>query len=286
MTLNNYGYSPHPLAEYLGWVYSLLSTPTAAGGAPTKPVLVSITASTPTILEEMLVEVQDLRTRLRRAHQAHPSVPGAPDPSTLIGVELNTSCPNIKDSSPPAYNFPLLLPLLDTLASAYFSDTSLTIGLKLPPYLYETRFQEVVRSLGTYSRLRGTAEGTEASVNPFAYLECTNTLGNALFFADQVVAPGPRPEGSLFALATPLGGLAGEAIHALALGNVYSFAKMLAAQSDPAMQRMLIIGAGGVTSPEAAQRMLHAGAKVIACATLIGREGVNGFQRFASVFSA
>lgn len=223
-----------------------------------------------------MVEVQDLRSRLRHAHRAHPLSPDAPDPSTLIGVELNTSCPNIPDSSPPAYNFPLLLPLLDALSSAYFTDSTLTIGLKLPPYLYATRFQEVVRSLATYSRLRPSTDGSEVSVNPFAYLECTNTLGNSLLFADQVVAPGARAEP--FALASPLGGLGGQALHSLALGNVYSFAQLLAMHPDSAMQGIAVIGAGGVTSLAAVDRMHRAGAKLVACATLLGQEGIKAFE--------
>ena len=233
----------------------------------------------------MLVELQDLRTRLHRAHQKHPSVPGAPDPSTLVGIELNTSCPNIKDTSPPAYNFTLLMPLLDTLSSAYFSDPTLTIGLKLPPYLYSMRFQEVVRSLATYSRMKPGPDGADVSVNPFSYLECTNTIGNSLLFGDQVVPAPQRADGSPFALATPLGGLGGEAVHALALGNVFSFSQLLAAHSDPAMQKMVVIGVGGVTSAEAVSRMLRAGAKVIACATLLGREGVKGFERLSQAAS-
>ena len=289
-TLNSYGYSPHPLTEYLSWVYALLTTPTAAGTAPHKPILVSITASTPTILEEMLVEIQDLRSRLHRAHQQRPVLPGAVDPATLIGVELNTSCPNIKDTTPAAYNFPLLTPLLDTLSSAFYADPTLTIGLKLPPYVYATRFQEVVRSISTYSRVRpapGTDGTQAASVNPFAYLECTNTLGNSLFFADQVVSTAPSAqingEASTFALPSPLGGLGGDAIHSLALGNVFSFAQLLNAHPDPAVSRIVIIGAGGVSSPEGLERMKKAGAKIVACATLLGRVGVKGFEYLSQV---
>ena len=212
------------------------------------------------------------------------------DPATLIGVELNTSCPNIKDTTPAAYNFPLLTPLLDTLSSAFYADPTLTIGLKLPPYLYATRFQEVVRSISTYSRVRpapGTDGTQAASVNPFAYLECTNTLGNSLFFADQVVSTAPSAqingEASTFALPSPLGGLGGDAIHSLSLGNVFSFAQLLNAHPDPAVSRIVIIGAGGVSSPEGLERMKKAGAKVVACATLLGRVGIKGFEYLSEV---
>jgi dihydroorotate dehydrogenase (fumarate) len=83
-----------------------------------------------------------------------------------------------------------------------------------------------------------------------------------------------------FALSTVLGGLAGEALHPLALGNVYRFSqslKGLKKDHSPA-SRIKIIGVGGVTSKEARERMIKAGADVVACATLFGREGVKAFE--------
>ena len=161
-TVNSYGYSPYPLSNYLDWVYTLLTTPMLDGSPPTKPIIISITASTPTVLAEMVENIQGLRSKLRASYSASalggfsPSsssrtkrnssgtissshaptafVP-AMDPATLVGIELNTSCPNIKDAPPPSYTFQFLLPYLDVLSSAFHSDPSLTIGLKLPPYL-------------------------------------------------------------------------------------------------------------------------------------------------------
>ncbi|CDO70935.1 hypothetical protein BN946_scf184829.g44 [Trametes cinnabarina] len=175
-SVNSYGYSPHPLSSYLDWVYTLLTTPCLDGSLPTKPVIMSITASTPTVLAQMVDDIQTLRKRLRIAYASSASlgefIPPSPsranrtsagtsaahafvptvDPATLVGIELNTSCPNIKDSPPPSYTFALLLPLLDVLSSAFYNDPSLTIGLKLPPYLYTTRFTEAVRYIHTKRR--------------------------------------------------------------------------------------------------------------------------------------
>ena len=373
-SINSYGYSPHPLSKYLEWVYDILTTPMLDGSPPTKPVIISITASTPTVLTEMVENIQTLRKKLRTSYSASvfgdfaPSSPGlgkrsspgasssthtptafvpAMDPAALVGIELNTSCPNIKDAPPPSYNFQFLLPHLDVLSSAFYSDPSLTIGLKLPPYLYQTRFVEVLRFVHTYTREVRTAtfvkgsghhpaypnEHVSRSLNPFAYLACTNTLGNCLLFAEDSLpspfetstdsevpspdsmdtdepapsarfpspSPSPSPPSpsssgstppphpppspstvpSPFALPTPLGGLGGEALHPIALGNVYSFARLLAAHPDPAMRRIRIIGIGGVTSADAAARMRQAGASVVGCATLLGREGVRAFEILA-----
>ncbi|OSD05792.1 hypothetical protein PYCCODRAFT_1176892 [Trametes coccinea BRFM310] len=361
-SVNSYGYSPHPLSNYLDWVYTLLTTPCLDGSPPVKPVIISITASTPTVLAQMVEDIQSLRKRLRTTYSAslNPSSPihsnrsstnasssqaawvSTIDPATLVGIELNTSCPNIKDAPPPSYTFPLLLPLLDVLSSAFYADPSLTIGLKLPPYLYTTRFAEAIRFIHTYTRelrpavfLNGNShQPTEAdgsairSLNPFAYLACTNTLGSCLLFAEQAFydprdpargtdassadmatddldAAGPSPSPSPpspasstsstpppqppspslmpspFALPPALGGLGGECLHPIALGNVYTFARMLATHPDPAIRRIRVIGIGGVTSHAAAARMRAAGASVVGCATLLGREGVRAFEIIA-----
>ncbi|KAH9927452.1 uncharacterized protein BXZ73DRAFT_90728 [Epithele typhae] len=182
-TVNSYGYSPHPLSSYLDWVFTLLTTPMLDGSPPTKPVIISITASTPTVLAEM----------------------------------LNTSCPNIKEAPPPAYTFPFLLPHLDALSSAFYADPTLTIGLKLPPYLYQTRFHEVIRHIHSYTRdirpLRSTPPPAPAS-------------------------PSPAPSASPFALPPALGGLGGDALHPLALGTAAAAARMRArARASSAARR-------------------------------------------------
>lgn len=282
-SLNSYGYSPHPLSTYLTWVRTLLTSPTLSGSPPTKPIIISITATTPTVLGEMLALIEETRQNLRTSYAAaYPGVIHSEegwDPATLVAVELNTSCPNIRGAPPPAYSIPMLLPFLDILSDAYRADPSLAIGLKLPPYLYSTRFGEVVRYLATYT-YESDRNGTER--NPFAYIASTNTLGNSLLYADQVSNPSQAGDSSAsgppFALPTPLGGLAGAALHSLALGNVYSFSRTLANQSSPVVRAIKIVGIGGVTDRAAVERMKAAGASVVACATIFGREGVRAFE--------
>lgn len=187
-----------------------------------------------------------------------------------LAIELNTSCPNIRDSSPSGYAFDHLKPLLRVLANAHAEDTSLTIGLKLPPYVYREQFVEPLQVLSELS-----------SQSFIAFLTCCNTLGSSLLFPDQLIAAttdGP------FAVPTALGGLSGESVHPLALGNVFTFAQLLRGPEAryASLSKVRIIGVGGVTSKEAAERMRKAGADVVACATYYGKEGVRAFECLSS----
>ncbi|KAH8120681.1 FMN-linked oxidoreductase [Phellopilus nigrolimitatus] len=276
-SVNSYGYSPHPLSQYLSWVEKLLR-----GKSSSKPVIISITSSKPPELVKIVEAIQQLRQRLGDAGSE----------TSRIGIELNTSCPNIDHAPPPSYTPDALSPLLAVLAMSFWSDRTLTIGLKLPPYTYATQFTDVLRVIAGLSRDIG-----DARFNPIAFLTCTNTLGSSLLFGEQTLGattsalPAPiNGEGgggtmaaqSPFALPTPLGGLAGEALHALALGNVYTFAQLLSKSGDPALQRIALVGVGGVTCSAAVARMHRAGAQVVGCATLLGREGVRAFEMLST----
>ncbi|KAG1749619.1 uncharacterized protein EDB91DRAFT_1244240 [Suillus paluster] len=254
-SLNSYGYSPHPLHAYLAWIREFLGE-----GPSVKPFIISITESSAERLFEMLVMIQHFRA-------------SNPTWRSRIAVEFNSSCPNIKGHPPPSYHLPSLKPFLDAFAKAFQDDSTLTIGLKLPPYIIATQFRDVVECISSY-----TCTDSGKPTNPFAFFTCTNTLGNSLVFADQTPTPDAHADISAFAVPPGLGGLAGEAIHALSLGNVYTFSRLLAESDDPALREIVIIGAGGVTSPEAVQRMNRAGAKIVGCATLLGKEGVKAFE--------
>jgi len=277
-SLNSYGYSPHPLREYTEWTYGLLTSPSSSGTPPTKPIIISITESSPLLLAEMLQEIQNLRHRLKSFHSVRQeSELHLLDPSTLVAVELNTSCPNIPNHPPPSYDPPALVPLLEVLTSAFESDPTLTIGLKLPPYTYSAQFKSILDAIAALSRDISIPSLNLHRVNPIAYLACTNTLGSSFLFAGQ--AKGLDPSNPLSpALPTPFGGLAGEAIHALSLGNVLTFSQLLKTHYDSAIRRIVIIGIGGVTSAGAVARMQQAGACVVGCATFLGQRGVKAFK--------
>jgi dihydroorotate dehydrogenase (fumarate) len=246
------------LATYLTWVQSIiLADPTSS-----KPFIISITASSPSSLARMLDAIQTTRSTFTTAALRN-----------RIFVELNTSCPNIEHSPPPSYNFLSLASTLTNLTEYFREDPTLTIGLKLPPYVYEAQFEQVV--LGVSSLSFTTSTG--ATLNPIAFFTSTNTLGSSLLFADQTTASTTRE----FAVPTTLGGLAGDPIHPLSLGNVHTFTRLLAESTDDAVRRIVVIGVGGVTTPEAVARMRKAGAGIVGCATALGKEGVAVFEKLA-----
>jgi dihydroorotate dehydrogenase (fumarate) len=245
-TLNSYGYSPHPLSSYIQWTHSILSHVTDP-----KPFIISITSNSAGELSRMIEHVQELRKKLADGIEGAPS---------RIAIELNTSCPNILGKPPPAYSFATLLPILEVLAQAYRGDRTLTIGLKLAPYLASFQFEEVIRSVASFSYdLEG---GSRA--NPFAFFTCTNTVGNSIFLAHQTTSLlAAEGEADGYALKPVLGGLAGEPIHALSLGNVFSIVKLLESHEDKAVRKIKVIGVGGVVDKHGAERMKKVGAAVV-----------------------
>ncbi|EEB87698.1 hypothetical protein MPER_14871 [Moniliophthora perniciosa FA553] len=62
----------------------------------------------------------------------------------------------------------------------------------------------------------------------------------------------------------------------LALGNVYTFTHLL--KSDSEAPNIGLIGVGGITDQQGAERMRKAGALVVGCATMLGIHGVKAFQ--------
>lgn len=259
-----------------------------------KPIIISVTSDVddPASLASMVSQIQVFRKKIGDQTGSG---------NAQIAIELNTSCPNIKNIPPPGYDFGSLRPLLRVLAEAYVQDPTLTIGLKLPPFVHEQQFHSVLdqitplnldTALHEQDSIQATANGpgVRGGTDSFvSFLTCTNTLGNSLLFADQSL-PGTLPSSSSsteelnpstkFALPTVLGGLAGEALHPLALGNVYRLSQSLRnlTKDQSSASRIKIIGVGGVTSKEAKKRMIQVGADVVACATLLGREGVKAFE--------
>ncbi|KLO20416.1 FMN-linked oxidoreductase [Schizopora paradoxa] len=254
-SVNSYGYSPHPLSQYLTWVEELLKA------GQSKPFIISITSSDPEELSTMIDSIQQLR---RKVHDDQNS-------ASKIAIEINTSCPNIAYAPPPAYAIPTLKPFLNVLVSHFSKDRTLVIGLKLPPYVVSTQMSELVGAIEELT------VGLDES--PIAFLTCTNTLGVSLLFADQAEGDIPRGQSSSqFALPTPLGGLAGDSLHALALGNVYTFRRLISASQHESVRNISIVGVGGVTNPDAVKRMREAGANVVACATIFGKLGIDTFK--------
>ncbi|KDN50020.1 hypothetical protein RSAG8_01356, partial [Rhizoctonia solani AG-8 WAC10335] len=171
-------------------------------------------------------------------------------------------------------------PLLAVIAKHVTNDPSLVVGLKLPPYVHSKQFTDVVDELAKHSPSDG--------LHPIAFLTCTNTLGSSILFQDQVVPSSfeKPPDDFEFAVPAIYGGLAGESIHPLSLGNVHRFSNILKSHPDSKLQSIAVIGVGGVTSSAAASRMIRAGATVVECATAIGAEGVPVFEELSKAFRA
>jgi dihydroorotate dehydrogenase (fumarate) len=265
-TLNSFGYSPHPLSQYLEWIESILTSHHSG-----KPVIISLAAPDPTSLRKMLRGIQVLREKL----QDHQAPPG----KCRLAVEFNLSCPNIANSAPLGYIHANISPFVIVMRDAIKDDPTLTIGCKMPPYLYQAQFTDFLQML---SPLVIDVNGEKRC--PISFLTSTNTLGSSLLFSSQATSETNLPVLSSsdvveFALPTPLGGLAGESIHALSLGNVFTFKRLISSRTYVDMGLDLkIIGVGGVTSKAAVERMRKAGADVVGCATLFGKEGVRAFE--------
>ncbi|KAI0035246.1 hypothetical protein K488DRAFT_76721 [Vararia minispora EC-137] len=259
---NSYGYSPHPLAWYIDAVRSIL----ARSPDSKKPIIISITSSSPVSLDTMLSMIRALRTELGDATCE----------TSRIAVELNTSCPNIQGSPPPAYTPAALAPLLSVLARHFTADPTFALGIKLPPYTYSTQFSGLLSALTDV--LQPNPDGSSRRLSPIAFITSTNTLGQTLLFDTQIQQSNLKTSQVPFALPTPLGGLAGDSIHSLSLGNVYTLRRMLNEHGELSMHEIAIIGVGGVTSRDAHRRMREVGASVVACATYLGHEGVRAFE--------
>jgi dihydroorotate dehydrogenase (fumarate) len=252
----------------LEWIESILTSHHSG-----KPVIISIASSDPTNLREMLGTIQVLRDKLHD-HQA-------PSGGCRIAVEFNLSCPNIANSAPLGYIHENLSPFVVVMRDAITNDPTLTIGCKMPPYLYQAQFIDFLQMLCS---LVVDLDGEKRC--PISFLTSTNTLGNSLLFSSQATSATnhtvslPSSDLVQYALPTPLGGLAGENIHALSLGNVFTFKRLIGSRTyvEKGLGDLKIIGVGGVTSKAAVERMRKAGADAVACATLFGREGIRAFE--------
>jgi dihydroorotate dehydrogenase (fumarate) len=219
VSLNSYGYSPYPLSSYIGWVQSIL---TSSQTRERKPFIISITSSDPQELSEMVEQIQQLRSSLSDSSDSPDIDMEGNGTSNLIAIELNTSCPNIPSHPPPAYHVPTLRPLVESFAQAFRKDKTLTLGLKLAPFVYRKQQEDILDLISEFTDEEGR--------NPIAFLSCTNTLGSCTLFTDQTgkvngAAHDSRRTGFKdgdvsvsTALPTKFGGLAGEPLHYLSLG--------------------------------------------------------------------
>ncbi|KAF4549604.1 Dihydroorotate dehydrogenase-like protein 1 [Elsinoe fawcettii] len=246
-SLNTLGYSPIPLSEYLSFISSIRSI------SSPKPTILSVTGDPAQIL-----------TAYTRINEHLSTLP----PTKPLLMEINLSCPNIPSAPPPAYSGSSLLKYLTSLQSHpdfVSADRKVRVGIKTPPYTYHDQFATLI------SALKQAADDLPEDVTPIDFITATNTLGSCLLLDD---AGSPILNS---ASGAGVGGMAGAALHPLALGNVRTIRTLL--DAEPRLKSIDIIGVGGVEDAAGAKRMRAAGAKVVGVGTALGREGVGVFTK-------
>jgi dihydroorotate dehydrogenase (fumarate) len=145
-SLNNLGYSPITLDEYLGFLMEI------SRRLPhlQKTFIVSVTGSP-----------EDIQESYRRIETASKDLPFP------LAMEVNLSCPNIPGAPPPAYDSVSLQKYLALLPR----HPSLPIGIKTPPYTHHGQFATLIETL-------------QKAPSSISFITATNTLGSCLILQE------------------------------------------------------------------------------------------------------
>lgn len=171
-SLNNLGYSPLTLHEYLGILKGLSRELPATHH---KTVIISVTG-TP----------DDIATCYAAITAQIPEI------AYPLAMEVNLSCPNIPGRPPPAYEADALAAYLAALPS----QPAIPLGIKTPPYTHAGQFHTLVATLAA-----GGGGGEKLS-----FITATNTLGSCVLLDDrgEPVLPGDGMGGMAGAPLHPL----------------------------------------------------------------------------------
>lgn len=173
-------------------------------------------------------------------------------------IEVNVACPNT-DKDLVGYNLDATEEgpsELEEALLAYRKATTKPLAIKLPPYFAASQFDRVADIITR----------TEVDI-----IVTINTVGQS---TDVDIETGE----TVLAATDGFGGLSGEAVLPIALGNVRHFAKRLGPDFP-------IVGVGGVTNGEAAYKHLLCGARAVGIATQFMKEGPRVFERVAGELS-
>ncbi|KAH8679689.1 hypothetical protein BGZ60DRAFT_400449 [Tricladium varicosporioides] len=263
-SLNTLGYSPISFHEYLSILRSIRDSrflldnwnPTV-GWFARKPFIVSVTGTALEVAEMYgnLINIQNEPQSLELGLQ--------------VIMEINLSCPNIPSKPPPAYDTVELGEYIHTIGavkSEWMGKEEVLVGIKTPPYTYAAQFEMLIKALEMGS-LHFNGEC------PVDFITATNTLGSCL--VTSFASPSQPALGSVDG--SGIGGMAGDALHPLALGNVKTIRRILDVSPVESVKRIQIIGVGGVKDKDGSERMKAAGAAVVGVGTALGREGVGIF---------
>ena len=281
-SLNTLGYSPVTLSEYLGYINEIvgqrhLGTADDTGAAK-KPWILSVTGTGD--------EVAMAYALVANAAEM--------DEGLRLNLEVNLSCPNIKGKPPPAYDEGALREFLECVGDAKRTyrgrmgeECVPRVGVKLPPYTYLGQCEmvgRVLRDVEVDGANGGEEEKGEEGKGKslIDFVVCTNTLGACL------VLPPPEEEDAMrrgtkgvlnSESGSGVGGMAGAALHPLALGNVRLMREVL--DRYEGTRDILVVGVGGVEDRGGFERMTRVGAGAVGLATALGREGVGVFGKIA-----
>ncbi|KAI9641548.1 dihydroorotate dehydrogenase [Ciborinia camelliae] len=248
-SLNTLGYSPLSLDSYLDILLELARDEDFQRLTP-KPWIVSVTGSAE--------EVGECYRHILRQHGKS---------NLNLMMEINLSCPNIVGKPPPAYDQEAMASYIKVIGSVKAkAPVGIPVGIKTPPYTYSEQFQNLISALESGASLGGS--------NPISFITATNTLGSCLV----VDGLGNPALGS--STGEGIGGMAGDALHPIALGNVKTIRRMLDASTFEGVRKMEIIGVGGVKDSAGFSRMRNVGASIVGVGTALGREGVALDKRF------
>ncbi|PVH75101.1 FMN-linked oxidoreductase [Cadophora sp. DSE1049] len=288
-SLNTLGYSPIAFEEYIAMLVRMSRSRSSAlqqeaktkhsesdkltTNTKTKPFIVSVTGSAEEVGRccEHLLEVLNEPEK-----SCPPSDPinnaSSSDLDLDLMMEINLSCPNIPDKPPPAYDGASLTEYITAVGQAKSRvpttySRGLHVGIKTPPYTYHGQFQILIDALERSTSLEGRC--------PISFITATNTLGSCL------VLNGSNDPALGSVNGSGIGGLAGDALHPIALGNVRTIRGMLDASANDDVREIKIIGIGGVSDANGYRRMMKVGADAVGVGTALGREGVGIFEKIS-----
>lgn len=162
-------------------------------------------------------------------------------------IEISLSCPNIDGHPQAGYDYEKAGNLLKKLNGL----GKKPIGVKLPPYLDSAKQEQMAKII---------------TDNNISFVTCINSPGNALIID-------PDTEATLIKPREGFGGLCGEYIKPIALGNVRGFYNLFRDKD------ISIIGVGGISTGRDAFEFLLAGADAVQVGSILEKEGLSCLER-------
>jgi dihydroorotate dehydrogenase (fumarate) len=160
-------------------------------------------------------------------------------------LELNLGCPNVGGKPIASFDLEYMSKIIRTAHE--HADIPLTV--KLSPYSNPATLTEVARLIGDSGLVSGVVT--------------SNSFPNSLMFHE---------DGSPVLAAENGGGMTGEALRPIALGQVAAFRRALP-------EEIAVIGAGGIETKAHVDLFRRAGANAVQAATLIVRDGHAAIDR-------